>query len=109
MTGSVFFPGWFDFEFLYLAGERVAAHAKQLRGLDAPAAGVGERPREQRFFELPQQFVHDAGRAAAEPRFDLLLQRRGPILWRRRHGSCAQFRRQVLISIVTDGAITVIQ
>ena len=40
-----------DPQLLDLARERVAAEAQQVCGLDAPAAGLGERPQDERFLE----------------------------------------------------------
>src|SRR5262247_1981285 len=49
-----------DLEFVDLAGEGVAAHAEQMRGLDAASAGVGKRLQDERALELPGHLGHDA-------------------------------------------------
>src|SRR5262249_42761640 len=91
------FLGVADAEVLDLAGDRVAAHAEEVRRLDAAAAGARKRLRDERALELARELIEDPGLTAREAPLDFLLERPDPVGrgLRRAGVRVAEFRRQV--------------
>jgi len=61
------------------ARDRVAAHAEEVGRLDPAPAGARQRLGYQRALELARKLIQDAGLAARQAPFNLLLERRKPI------------------------------
>src|SRR5690348_11718661 len=86
-----------DAEFLDLPGNRVAAHAEEVRRLDAPAAGARESAHDERALELARKLIDHPDFPAREAALHLLLQRGDPVRCRlcRDGALVAKLRRQV--------------